>query len=184
MTNPDSMRNDPSEIRTLIVSAMGLAISVWDIAFNLGVHGTIFYSKLQMLWVASTVVLLCVLMADDDVHKVSGFGVFALLTPTIWFVLNALTPTVNVTWFDELMWIIALGIFVIAIPYILYIIFDLVDNDFFSLSAYHRKRLIFMVIFVAIVGYFVGVNHQYFVSCEQFRAAGDEPPSNCLSWER
>ena len=106
-TQDESRRKDLIELRTLIVSALGLSITTWDIAFNLGVHGTIFYSKLQTLWVASTVVLLCVLLAGKGIHTVGLFGTFALLSPTIWFGLNALVPAVNLTWFDQLMWIIA-----------------------------------------------------------------------------
>ena len=78
--------------------------------------------------------------------------------------------------------IIALSIFVIAIPYILYLLFELVENDFFNLSAYHRNRLITIVAFVAIMGYAVGTFHPYFVSCEQFTVAGDQAPADCESW--
>ena len=177
------MENETNaQFRTLIVSALGLSLTVWDIAFNLGVHNTIFYSKLMTLWVASTVVLLCVIIVGDSVHTLSRTGIVALLTPTVWFVLNALTPKVSVTWFEEFLWVIALIIFAIAIPYILFILFELIESDFFSMTPYSRNRLIGIVLFVALMGYGIGRFHPYFVSCEQFTIAGDQPPANCANW--
>ena len=174
--------NELVELRTLIVSALGLSITTWDIAFNLGVHGTIFYSKLQALWVAATVVLLCVLLAGKGVHSLGWLGVLALLSPTIWFGINALIPIGTLTWFHELQWLVGLGLFVVAIPYILYLLLELVETEFFSLPASHRTRLIGIVLFVAMMGYLIGKFHPYFVSCEQFIIAGDQAPADCVTW--
>lgn len=181
--NSDSSASKNVDMRTLVVSAIGLSAGVWDIAFNLGVHNTIFYSKLQTLWVASTVVLFCVTIAGREDHNVSRWGQLALLSPTIWFVVNAFTPQVNVTWYDELTWLLALGIFVVAIPYILFILVDLVETDLMSLSPKNRTVLMGVVLAVAIIGYLVGSANQYFVSCEQFTLAGDTAPADCASWE-
>ncbi len=177
----DESRNNPMQVRTLIVTALGLSIFIWEIAFNLGVHGVIFYYHLHMLWVAASVVLLCVLMGDVGIHNMGRWGVFALASPTIWFILNALTPSIEISWFNEMLWVVALAVFVIATPYILYVVFELVENDFFSLSVYHRQRLIMIVMIVAATGYAVGELHEWFVTCEQFEVAGEFIPENCYS---
>jgi len=170
------------ELRTLLVTAIGISIQVWDIAFWLGVHGTIFYHKFFTLWVAATVVLLVALLVPHRDRFLNLRGILALLTPTLWFIINAYSPTVSWTWYDELVWILALGIFALTIPYILYILFELVETDILTLSAAYRNRLIVIVLLIALIGYLVGLYHPFFVSCQQFIIAGDVSPSNCVKW--
>lgn len=180
---PRSPLTNQAELRTLIVSALGIAITTWDIAFNLGVHGDIFYSKLQTLWVASSVILLAVVLTGKTAKLLTRWGIVALLSPTIWFAFNALTPQVDVRWYEEFIWLIALGVFVVAIPYILYILLQLTASDAVLLSAEYRNRLITIVLLVALVGYGVGRFNEYFVSCEQFHTAGDAIPLDCANWQ-
>ena len=169
-----------AELRTLIVSALGLTLSAWDIAFNLGVHGTIFYNKLQTLWVAATVVLLCVFLAGKAVHGVSRIGMLALFSPTVWLILNVFASQFSLTWLNEILLLSGLIIYAVSIPYILYVLFELAQSDFFRLTPYHRDRLIGIVLFITVLGYLMGVFNQYFVSCEQFEIAGDQPPAECI----
>ena len=171
------------QLRTLIVTAVGSSIATWDIAFWLGVSGTIFYSKLFTLWVSATAILLVALFVPKRDRFLNRWGIFALSTPTLWFIINALTSFVNPSWFDVLTWFIALGVFVLTIPYILYILFRLVDNDALSLTPSYRNRLIGVVLIIAIMGYLVGSLHPWFVSCDQFTTAGDLAPANCENWE-
>ncbi|MEM7118126.1 MAG: hypothetical protein AAF614_37190 [Chloroflexota bacterium] len=171
------------ELRTLIVTAIGLSLATWDIAFWLGAMGVIFYNKMFALWVASIAILLIALVGPKHDRFLNQYGIFALLTPTIWFVVNSRTATLNASGFDELVWVIALAVFVITIPYILYILFQLVESDALELSSAYRNRLILVVATVALMGYLVGTYHPYFVSCEQFTIAGDAVPTNCESWQ-
>lgn len=171
------------ELRTLIVTAIGASVAVWDIAFWLGVQGHIFYSKLFSLWVSATVVLLVALLVPKHDRFLSRWGIFALTTPTIWFVINSMISVVSPTWIDELAWFVALLVFVFTIPYILYILFQLVETDALQLSSAYRNRLIGIVLVIAIMGYLVGSNHVYFVSCEQFSLSGDNVPADCADWE-
>ena len=171
------------QLRTLIVTAVGASVPVWDVAFWLGVHDTIFYSKLFTLWISASAILLVALFVPRSDRFLNRWGMLALASPTIWFVVNALTPTVEFTWFDGLVWVMALAVFVVTIPYILYILFQLVETDALSLTPAYRNRLIAVVLIVAIAGTFVGSNHQFFVSCEQFNLAGDAAPENCNKWE-
>ncbi|MEM7801608.1 MAG: hypothetical protein AAF633_20600 [Chloroflexota bacterium] len=169
-------------LRTLLITAIGTSISVWDIAFWLGVHGTIFYNKIFVLWVSSIAVLLVALFVPKGDRFTTKWGILALTMPTIWFVINALIPVVTQSWIDLLVWFLALAAFVLTIPFILYILFQLVESDAWDLSPAYRNRLIAIVAIVAILGYLVGSNHTYFVSCEQFNVAGDFSPANCESW--
>lgn len=177
------MPSEDIELRTLIVSALGLSIPIWNIAFNLGVHGTIFYDRLQALWVAATVVLLAVVLTGKRGVIFGRYGTLALLSPTFWFIFNALTPQVDITWYEELVWFIALTMFAVTIPYILYVIFQLIETDAISLPPRYRNYLTTIVIFVALAGLTVGMLNSYFVSCDQFRVAGDAVPADCGEWQ-
>ncbi len=170
------------ELRTLLVTAIGASVAVWDVAFWLGVHGTIFYNKLFTLWVSATAILLIALIVPKRDRFLNRWGIFALSTPTIWFFVNSATSAVNPSWIDELTWLLALATFALTIPYILYILFQLVETDALELSSAYRNRLIAVVFIIALLGYFVGSNHPYFVSCDQFNIAGDSAPDNCANW--
>lgn len=171
------------ELRTMIVAAIGGAVTVWDIAFWLGVHGTIFYGKIFTLWASATAVLLVALLAPKEDRFLNSWGIIALLSPTIWFVVNALTPLVDPTWFDTLVWLFSLANFIFTIPYILYILAQLVESDAIELSPAYRNRLIGIMFIIASIGFLVGSNHQSFVSCEQFAIAGDTAPADCENWQ-
>lgn len=178
----DANSSQSAELRTLLVTAITIGVVLWDIAFWLGVYGTIFYSKLQTLWVAATVVLLVEIMTPRRDQLVRGWGLVALLAPTIWFAANALISEVYVSWFDDLVWFAALLSFAFAIPYILYILFELMEWEAVQLSTRYRNCLIFILLIVSLAGYGVGTNHFYFVSCEQFKLAGDNVPESCGEW--
>ena len=169
-------------IRSLLVAAIGSSIAIWDIAFWLGVHGTIFYSKIVTLWIASTVVLLAALILPKRDRFLNRWGIMTLASPSVWFLINALTPADNLHWVELLIWGLALISFVIAIPYIFYILFELVETDYWALSPQYRNRLIFIVVIIAALGFVVGLNHTAFISCEQFTIAGDFAPADCASW--
>lgn len=170
------------ELRTLLVTAVGASVAIWDIAFWLGAHGTIFYSKIFTLWASATAILLVALFVPRRDRFLNKWGIFALLTPTIWFGINALSPTVTWDFYDQLVWLLALGTFVVTIPYILYILFQLVETDALNLSPAYRNRLILIILIIALIALFVGANHQYFVSCQQFTIAGDAAPADCVEW--
>ena len=52
--------------RTFILAAVGLAVAIWDISFNFGVYGTIFFEKLFLIWVGCTAVLLAILFLPEE----------------------------------------------------------------------------------------------------------------------
>ena len=170
------------ELRTLLVSALGTSLAAWDIAFNFAIHGAVFYDKLMAVWVIATVILLAIMLSDQ--RSVLGrWGVVMLLLPTGWFIFFALSPAIATAWYAGLAWVVAMVIFIAAIGYILSILAWLLDNDGVTLSAAYRNRLIAIVLFVSMVGYLVGSNHLYFVSCKQFQLAGDSVPADCASSE-
>lgn len=170
------------ELRTLLVSALGTSLATWEIAFNFAIHGTVFYDKLMAVWVIASVILLGLFLSGQ--REVLGrWGTLALLLPTGWFIFFALSPFFANAAYAGLMWTVAIVIFIVAIGYILFVLAWLLDHEGVTMTAAYRNRLIVIVLFVAIVGYLVGSNHRYFVTCTQFQVAGDLVPADCGSSE-
>ena len=175
-------QNNKVELRTLIVSALGTSLAAWDIAFHFAIHGGIFYDKLMAVWVIATVILLGIVLSGQR-SALGKWGILMLLLPTAWFIFFAISPSIANAWYADWAWGIAMVIFIAAIGYILSILAWLLDNDGVMLSAAYRNRLITIVLFVSIVGYLVGANHQLFVNCTQFQLAGDSVPADCATSE-
>ena len=174
------------ELRTLLVSALGTSLAAWDIAFNFAIYGGIFYDKLMAVWVIATVILLAMLLSDQ--RSVLGrWGIGMLLVPTGWFIFFALSPSFGDAWYANILWVVAMVMFIAAIGYILSVLAWMLDDSGVTRSAEYRNRLIIIVLTVTLAGYLAGRNHQYFVFCEQFRIAGDVVPDDCTAsefWER
>ena len=139
------------ELRTLLISALGTSLAAWDIAFNFAIHGGIFYDRLMAVWVIATVILLAMLLSGQ--RSVLGrWGIGMLLMPTAWFIFFALSPNFANAWYANLMWIVAMVLFIVAIGYILTILAWMLDDSGVTRSAEYRNRLIVIVLTVTIAG--------------------------------
>ena len=69
-------RRRERRVRTLVVGAVGLAIPIADIAFNLGAYGAVFYGRMIALWAVATTTAICLLALGREQQRVGwiGFG--------------------------------------------------------------------------------------------------------------
>ncbi len=170
-----------SNIRTFVITAIALALVSWDLSFNLGVYGTIFYEKIFTVWVICVVVLIANYCLAKEDRYLNAWGVIAMLTPSLWFALEYWDFLVDVNSLPGIIsfWL-AIAIMVICLPMGGYIIVSFTQADALKL----RPRRLFIAlaaitIFIAIVGYGIGSNHRYILSCEDFEVAGSKVPENC-----
>lgn len=169
-------------VRTFVLTAIGLSLVVWDLSFNLGVYKTVFYGKYFTIWVICTVVLLANFFLPRR-HRYLGFwGFLAMLSPTLWFVLQFWQYVIGVTgWMSFISFWITFMILLICLPYGAYIVVSFTQADALKL----RPRSLFaslvaITVIIASLGYTVGIYHPFFLTCEAFQVAGDNVPKDCF----
>ncbi len=173
-----------AESKAFILSAIALSASLFDVTFWLGVFGTVFFEHLFFVWVAATVALVASLFVppvDALPAIVSWRGRILLLVPTLWLIVEAINNTEALggvwAWGH---WVVAIITAGITMPYIIYVLVLVVVPDVDRLQ--HRKlriALVSIAAMIALSGYLIGSNHHVFLSCEDFKVAGDDIPDNC-----
>ncbi|MEQ8825218.1 MAG: hypothetical protein RIC14_12675 [Filomicrobium sp.] len=185
MANIASRKISDQEARAFVLSAVVLSAGIFNIAFWYGVFETIFFEHLFYTWVAATVALAASMLVppvDALPAFVSWRGRFVLLLPTFWLVLEATlgssgvaTPT-N----DWIILIVAVAVVVLTLPYLVCVLVLVAVPDAEQLRTPKlRIALIVIALTTVIAGVAIGTNHRLFLTCSDFKVAGDDIPGNC-----
>lgn len=170
-----------SQVRSYYLAVIASSFTVWTLAFNFGAYETIFFRTLFSVWVLSTVVFLATLSLPPHEHPLGRGQLAVLLLPTLWMISFVFMPapgeSVDPT-FRTISDILGL-ITIISIPNLGYAILIITQGEVLRLPRRMLGSLITIVIAVAIAGYFVGSNHEFFVTCDEFTVAGDFAPPDC-----
>lgn len=168
-------------VRTFVLTAIALSLVAWDISFHLGVYKTIFYSKLFVIWVICTVILMANYCLPNKHRYLDSWGIVAMLSPTLWSVLIFWSLTFGLSgWFSNLIFWVSLLVFSVCLPYGAYIVVCFMQAEAFRLKPRSLiAALAAITVTIGALGFTIGSNHQYFVSCQEFSVAGDSVPENC-----
>jgi hypothetical protein len=74
--------------RAYLLAVVGLSTVLWDLGFNMGAFGTIFFDKLFFVWVACTTILIGSLFVPRNKRPFGSFGAVVMALPTIWLILQ------------------------------------------------------------------------------------------------
>ncbi len=157
------------------------SLAVWDISFNFWAFGTIFFYKIFSLWVVSTALLLAHFLFEKNKKFLNKWSIFALSTPTIWALIEVWenhAETIYIT--DSILSLIAILACLIALPYVLYIFFNIIVLEASSFPKKMIYKIIFINVVIAICGFLLGANNYVLLDCEDFKISGMEKPSNCF----
>ena len=171
-----SRRFGPAAVATVTISLVS-----WRIAFNLGAYGEVFYDDVLAFVVASTVGLAISVVASPYARDRQLFTSVALAAPAVWFVLAVLLfDSTAAAASRPVFGFIGLAIVLVSVPVGVKLLVDLFAPDLVSV----RERGLFayglaIIVIVAAVGYVVGANNDAFLTCDDFKVAGADQPSNC-----
>ena len=182
----DSHAISRAEAKVFVISAIALSATVSSAAFWYGVFGTIFFERLFYVWVAATAALLASLFVsqvDTPPIRLPWRGRFVLALPTVWLVLSAFVdieeyrPDSPGSW---ALWVVSVVSAFLTLPYLLYVIIVAAVPDIDRLKHPKLRVALFgIVLATAIAAFVVGKNHPLFLTCENFKVAGDDIPKNC-----
>lgn len=157
------------------------SLVVWDISFNFGSYGTVFFYKLFALWVVSTALLLAHFLFEKENKFLNKWSIFALLTPTFWAILKIWENHTEDIYMTEyiISWV-AVIVSTIALPYVIYIFFNVTVTEANNFPKKLTKKIILINILVAIFGFLLGTYNHILLDCADFKISGMEKPDNCF----
>lgn len=173
------------ESRAFVLSAIALSAGIFPIAFWYGVFETIFFEHLFYVWIVSTVALFASMFVppvDALPVFVSWRGRTVLILPTLWLLLEAyINHSASMGQLgDWLLWGLAAAVLVITLPYLVTVVVLTAVPDVDQLRAPSLKyALVGCALATAVVGVAIGKNHRLFLTCQDFKVAGDDIPENC-----
>lgn len=185
MAEPMDKAIGEHEAKAFVLSAIALSAGIFPIAFWFGIFETVFFEHLFFVWVAATVALAASVFVppvDALPAFVSWRGRVVLILPTLWLLLEALTnSTASAASFDEwLLWVLAIGIVVVTLPYMVYVIVLITVPDVDQLrTPFLTYALCGFTLATAVAGLAIGKNHRLFLTCHDFKVAGSEVPQDC-----
>lgn len=157
---------------------VGMSAIVWWPAFTLAVWEDIFFDDVMVLWAASTAAFVFVLVERRPIGGRLARA-FVLLLPTLWLVLNFVigeTEDLMVATLD----LAAIFTVLLGIPFTLWVLVRIVWPDFAAETRPGARWLIAGVVLgIAVASYILGLNQEYFLTCEDFAISGKAQPANC-----
>ena len=178
ITRPEASESRRRDIPLAVIS-VGMAIVVWWPAFTLGAWNVLFFDQLLTLWAASTAAFVFVLFERRPVGR-RMFRAFLLLLPTVWLVLAFIDFTTT-DLFALLATLFALLVVLIASPLTVWVLARIMWPDFGQNSTARQRWLIIgVVVGIGVVSFLLGLNQEYFLTCEEFAISGNSEPPGCV----
>lgn len=172
----------PSQGRLGGFFAVTIATSLfaWNTMFNLGAYHAVFYRSRHHLFVLSLVVLLGGLAMRRRAHI--NPWLLALFSPPLLLILLQLVLPVNHSGTAVRVIYHVLVVATLAVsPIVIWVVARLLAPNYFALPDRSTKIVVIgIVAIVALIGYAVGRLDDRFLTCEDFRVAGDDMPTNCI----
>ena len=181
MRRPPDLSEIPPVARSFILLCVALAYAAWDIGFELGAHGRIFFEKLFMAWSIATALLIALLVIPRDRKRLPLTAIAVTAFPSVWLILVLLArATPDTPGLDALLFVTGLVVYLACFPYVIYLGVSIAYPDLLAHND-RRPRLVMLMIVVALLaaGYLMGTHHQRLISCEDFEIAGQHVPENC-----
>lgn len=163
--------------------AIAGSLYMWNLAFTFGAYHTLFYHHRQQIFVLSLVVLLGSLIMRRRV-QIQPWLLALFAPPMLIFLLRIAFPVnhrmreANAVQLADRVLVVAT---VAVLPIIVWIGARLLAPDYFKLPDRRAKIAVVAVIaVVGLIGFTVGRLNTHFLTCEDFRIAGDDEPKGCF----
>ena len=168
-------------IRSTILISVACSFFAFDLGFEFGVHGTIYFEKVFFVWSVSLAMLLIFVIIPKKQLPVPPSLWVATAIPTLWvLIMLADRAALGDIWIRHVMTVVGFLVVLGLLPYLSVVLASVVYPDFTKMNRTLPKIGIATVIgIMVIVGYLVGANHQKFLTCDDFELSGQFVPENC-----
>ena len=97
-----------------------------------------------------------------------------LALPAIYIAADALFLTESVVVAN----VLAIAL-VLTLPYASWVVAQMIGSDLFSLARREQLATVGVALAIGLMGFYVGVENDHFVSCRDFERMGDYVPDDC-----
>ncbi len=166
----------------VLMVAIGLSAYVWDLSFNLGAFGSVFLGHYIAIWLFSLSVILVSVTAQGPLIPGNKITAYILLTlPSIWLLMRIIDDASVVGGTSDMVMHIA-GMLAISIslPYLVYLFFYFTNPEIIRLRGRLLVGLLGIIIVSGSLGYTLGSNNHWVMTCENFIVSGQDTPINCV----
>lgn len=158
-----------------------MAYPAWDVGFEFGAFGRLFFEKLFLAWSICTALLLVLTFVPSQHLRIPIVGWVATAFPSVWLIL-ALTARASpeISWLGY--WLVGTGLvaYVLCFPYVLYLGISIAYPELLQNKRMQpRLALLSVLVILGVAGYLMGVNHKRLLSCEDFAVSGQFVPPDC-----
>lgn len=168
-------------VRAFILIVIAAAYPAWDVGFEIGAYGHLFFEKIFVAWSISTALFVVLLVVPKEKLQVPTLAWFATAIPSVWLVLALViraTPEVRLLGYA----LTASGFvaYLACFPYVIYMAVSIAYPELL-----HVRKRVSQVALTAIIlgmvaaGFVIGKNHAYLLTCEDFEISGNYIPADC-----
>jgi len=171
---------DPT-VRTFIVLAVAVAFPAWDVGFELGAFGQLFYDKLFMAWSVSAALFFALIAIPRDRLRIPPVAWVAVAFPTAWIILALLArASPEITELRYVLVVAGLVVYLACFPYMIYMALSIAYPDLMGAGlAWPKIGLIVIILVLCTSGYIAGENNSRIMTCEDFEISGQYIPQDC-----
>ena len=168
-----------AKTKSFLLSTITVSVTIWDLSFNLGAFGEVFFGQIFTAWVASSATFLGCLLLPKNQSPVDRKGLIIMELPTVAIILTFLV-NINVNpLLGLLRKAIAIFSYVVSLPYSIHVVFSITQEDIVKLSRTMTIKLVTIAAIVSMMGYLVGSHNYLLLSCHDFKVSGNDLPDNC-----
>ncbi len=167
--------------RSFILVCAAVAYAAWDVGFELGAFGRIFFEKLFMVWSISTALFIALLVMPKNRVRIPRLALLTTAFPSIWLVL-ALSARASPETHELRYLLFSAGLvsYLACFPYAIYMAVSLAYPDLMRTEKLRPKITVLAIIVVLFAaGYIMGTHHNRLMTCEDFEVSGQYVPEDC-----
>lgn len=171
---------DPG-VRAFILIIIAIAYPAWDLGFELGAYGRLFFEKVFVAWSISTALLVVLLVMPREKLRVPKFAWFATAIPSLWLILAlGIRVSPDVKFLGYALTTVGFLAYVACFPYLVYMAVSIAYPDLLRLTK-RKAQVTLTAIIVGLLGagFITGQNHSHFLTCEDFEISGNHIPPDC-----
>lgn len=175
------LENIDAGTRSIIVISVAAAFFAWDLGFEFGAHGRVFFEKVFVAWSVSLALLIIFIIIPKRLLSVPPSLWVATAIPTLWLLIAAANRAApDEILFRHVLTVLGFVAVLACFPYVAYVIVSVLYPEFTRIRERGPKfGIIFIIVLMTFVGYLVGLNHHRFLTCEDFEISGQSVPANC-----
>jgi len=181
---PTGFENIDAGTRAIILISVAAAFFAWDIGFEFGAYGSIFFEKVFAAWSISLALLIIFIIIPKRLLTVPPTLWVATAISTLWLciaLVNRAAP--DEILFRHLLTVLGFLVVLACFPYVAWVVVSVLYPDFAHIREIGpRLGIIFIIVIMVFVGYLIGSNHYRFLTCEDFELSGQSVPSNCSQY--